>query len=96
MAPYYLIGHRNVHSWINGSGLALWSMHEDSMSAVNASQRGTAAQWSVCRGRPLQVAAQLPRLLQLTAWARRFVRGTQFPKVPVGPERPQSCNMSHV
>ena len=31
-----------------------------------------------------------------TPWARRFVGGTGFPKVPVGPERPQNCNMGHV
>ena len=31
-----------------------------------------------------------------SGWARGFVGGTEFPKVPVGPERPQSCNMSHV
>ena len=36
---------------------------------------------------------QYPRA---TTWAQGFVGGTEFPKVPVGPERPQNCNMSHV
>ena len=30
------------------------------------------------------------------AWVRSFVGDPQFPKVPVGPERPQNYNMSHV
>ena len=30
------------------------------------------------------------------AWVRGFGGGTEFSKVPVGPERPQNCNMSHV
>ena len=29
-------------------------------------------------------------------WARGFVGGTEFPKVPVGPERPQTCNMRNM
>ena len=40
------------------------------------------------------------RLLRLTWMGARlrlgFVGGTGFPKVPVGPERTQNCNMSHV
>ena len=62
--------------------------------------------WSRCRPCPPRShsTARTPaRCTSRSCSARRlswvprgFVGGTEFPKVPVGPEHPQTCNMSHV
>ena len=40
----------------------------------------------------INAASSIPTLPGLV---RCFVGGTEFPKVPVGPKRPQNCNIRH-